>query len=175
MRGKTTAIILGVTATVVLVSIGAVCALRVGQAPPSAASLPVPLPRRAEPSPLSAETGAKPALPSTVAKVAPKPRRPALPDAAKPADPAALLAKINELGPSNLPLTVELARDALARFPDSPTAPEFAMNLAKALLHMGRVDEAREEARRMLRNYPDSPFTREVEHHLLTNPPNPPR
>jgi hypothetical protein len=101
--------------------------------------------------------------------------RRARPDAAAALGEEALLARIDELGPSNLPLTVQLAREALARFPDSPRAPEFAMNLTKSLLHIGRLDEAREAAREMVRKYPTSPFTGEVERHLLTNPPNPPR
>jgi len=103
----------------------------------------------------------------------PRQRRSPRPDAAAVLSEDALLARIDELGPSNLPLTVQLAREALARYPDSPRAPEFAMNLTKALVHLGRIDEAREAAREMLRKYPTSPFTGEVEHHLLTNPPNP--
>jgi tetratricopeptide (TPR) repeat protein len=128
---------------------------------PAAANSTTPTATAAEPPP--------PLPPPVLA--APKRRRQA--DASKPLDEAALLAKINELGPSNLPLTLKLAREAIARFPDSPNAPEFAMNIAKSLLHMGRVEEARDEARLMLKKYPKSPFTLEVEHHLLRNPPNP--
>jgi hypothetical protein len=105
----------------------------------------------------------------------PQLRRAPRPDAGAALGDEALLARIDELGPSNLPLTVQLAREALVRFPDSPRAPEFAMNLTKSLLHLGQIDEARETAREMLRKYPTSPFTGEVERHLLTNPPNPPR
>ena len=138
----------------------------------------------------SPETGVTPAVPSPplvdAAALPPPPgslparadsqrRRAPRPDAAAPPSEDALLARIDELGPSNLPLTVQLAREALARFPASSRAPEFAMNLTKSLLHLGRIDEARAEAREMLRKYPDSPFTGEVERHLLTNPPNPPR
>ena len=170
MKIKPAAIVLGIGVAIVLAAILGVCAFREGQSPSSAPPVPI---TPAEPVPV--EVAAKPAPSSTAAIARPKPRRPAAPDSARPLDEAALLAKIDELGPSNLPLTVELARDALARFPDSPRAPEFAMNLAKALLHMGRVEEAREEARLMLKKYPQSPFTREVEHHLLTNPPNPPQ
>ncbi|HEY4185338.1 MAG TPA: tetratricopeptide repeat protein [Polyangia bacterium] len=128
------------------------------------------------PAPPVVDAAAPPLLPARASAVAdPLPRRAPRPAAAAALGEDALLARIDELGPSNLPLTVQLAREALARFPDSPRAPEFAMNLTKSLVHLGRIDEAREAAREMLRKYPDSPFTGEVERHLLTNPPNPPR
>lgn len=121
------------------------------------------------------EDAGPPVRPRSLAITDPQQRRSPRPDAAAAPSEDALLARIDELGPSNLQLTVQLAREALARFPDSPRAPEFAMNLTKALVHLGRGDEAREAAREMLRRYPTSPFTGEVEHHVLTNPPNPPR
>jgi tetratricopeptide (TPR) repeat protein len=115
-----------------------------------------------------------PSPPSPVPAAAPpKPHKPAPPAAGKPMDEDALLAKINEIGPSDLELTLKLAREAVARFPDSPKAPEFEMNIAKSLLHLGRVEEAREQARHMLKKYPGNSFTLEVEHHLLRAPPNP--
>jgi hypothetical protein len=164
----------GVSIAAVAVALAAVAVLYVlrdtrsasePKAPPSGAMSP--------PVSTAAQPPTPPIAPSSVPAVVPRPRRAVSAAARKTLDEAALLAKIDDLGPSNLALTVELAREGLRRFPDSPRAPEFAMNLAKALLHMGRVDEAREEARTMLKKYPDSPFTREVEHHLLTNPPNP--
>jgi hypothetical protein len=169
---KRAKIVLGASGAIALAVILGVCAFRDRRPGPATTSVQAPVVPEIQPAPAAAAT--KPALPpSTTAVAGPKLRRPAAPAAGRPLDEAALLAKINELGPSNLPLTVQLAREAAARFPDSPRAPEFEMNLAKALLHMGSVEEAREEARIMLKKYPDSPFTREVEHHLLTNPPNP--
>lgn len=144
-------------------------ASRNATSPEPAVTSPVPAP------PIVAAAAPPPRPARAPALADPKPRRPPRPDAAAALSEDALLARIDELGPSNLPLTAGLAREALARFPDSPRAPEFAMNLTKSLLHMGQIDEAREAAREMLRKYPASPFTGEVERHLLTNPPNPPR
>jgi len=137
--------------------------------PEAGVAPPVPAPPLVDAAALPSPSGSLPA------SADPQRRRAPRPDSAAPPTEEALLARIDELGPSNLPLTVQLAREALARFPESSRAPEFAMNLTKSLLHLGRTDEARAEAREMLRKYPDSPFTGEVERHVLTNPPNPPR
>lgn len=154
-----------------------------------AASRSVPAPPAADDAtspepPVTPPVSASPVVDATAPRVArgrpaaladPRLRRAPGPDGGTALREDALIARIDELGPSDLPLTVRLAREGLSRFPDSPRAPEFAMNLTKALLHMGQIEEAREEAREMLRKYPNSPFTGEVERHLLTNPPNPPR
>ena len=105
---------------------------------------------------------------------------PRLTKAAEPAvrerlDEASLIARLHDLAASDPPLSLKLAREALARFPDSQNAPEFEWNVAKALANMDRYKEAEEEARRMLERYPDNPLSIDVEHHLLNHPPNPPR
>jgi hypothetical protein len=169
------AVVLGIVGVTALAIVLGVCALR--DRPPSQARIQAPEPvaasvRLSDAASSAASVAPASAQPSPVA-VAPKPRKPSPTDAARPLDEAELLATINELGPSNLPLTVALAKEAVSRFPNSPKAPEFEMNIAKSLLHMGRIDEAREQARLMLKKYPGNPFTLEVEHHLLTNPPNP--
>lgn len=139
---------------------------------------PSPPPRQAvEPAPVAVTPtapvpGPAPAAPPPVSPAA-KPRRSPAADAGRLLDEAALLARINALGPSDLPLSLALAREGVARFPDSPNAPEFHMNIAKSLLHLGRLEEARDEARLMLEKYPGNHFALEVEHHLLRNPPNP--
>jgi hypothetical protein len=100
-------------------------------------------------------------------------RRPQQPDAGQPASEESLLAQLHELAGSNPDRSLELARDAVKRFPDSPNAPEFEWNVVKALFNMGRLDEAEAEARVMLSKYPGSSFTGDVVHHLLNHPPNP--
>jgi len=150
-------------------------ASRSSSAAPAADDATSPEPPPAIASPVVDAAAPRVARPRPAALADPRLRRAPGPDGGTALREDALIARIEELGPSDLPLTVRLAREGLSRFPDSPRAPEFAMNLTKALLHMGRIDEAREEAREMLRKYPNSPFTGEVERHLLTNPPNPPR
>jgi tetratricopeptide (TPR) repeat protein len=89
-------------------------------------------------------------------------------------DEASLIATLHDLAASDPPRSLELAREAVARFPDSAIAPEFEWNVVKALANMDRYEEAAEEARRMLEKYPGNVFSDDVEHHLLNHPPNPP-
>jgi hypothetical protein len=89
-------------------------------------------------------------------------------------DEAALLSNLHDLAAADPPQSLRLARQAVNRFPDSPSAPEFQWNVVKALFNMGRLEEAKNEARVMLRKYPNSSFTGDVIHHLLNPPPNPP-
>jgi TolA-binding protein len=83
------------------------------------------------------------------------------------------MAKLHELAASDPPLSLQLAREAVARFPDSPDAPEFEWNVVKALANMERYEEAEDEARVMVKKYPDNYFSADVERHLLNHPPNP--
>ncbi|HVZ87129.1 MAG TPA: tetratricopeptide repeat protein [Polyangia bacterium] len=110
-----------------------------------------------------------PAAPAT----GPRPRMATEPDAYKHLDETALMTKLHDLAASDPPLSLRLAREALDRFPDSPNAPEFNWNLVKALFNMGRLEEAREEARVMVAKYPGNYFAGDVDHHLLNHPPNP--
>jgi hypothetical protein len=111
-------------------------------------------------------------LPTSVA--GPTVRAPAEPDGGKLLDEASLLARLHELAASDPPLSLELAREAVDRFPDSPNAPEFEWNVAKSLFNMQRIEEAKDEARIMLWKYPGNSFTGDVERHLLYPQPNPP-
>jgi tetratricopeptide (TPR) repeat protein len=86
---------------------------------------------------------------------------------------ASLMDKLHDLAASDPPLSLQLAREAVARFPDSPNAPEFSWNLVKALANMGRYEEAEEEARIMVKKYPGNDFAADVDRHLLNHPPNP--
>lgn len=100
-------------------------------------------------------------------------RSPTKPDAEKPLDETSLMTKLHDLAASDPSLSLRLAKEALDRFPDSPNAPEFNWNLVKALFNMGRLEEAREEARAMVAKYPGNDFAGDVDHHLLNHPPNP--
>jgi len=101
------------------------------------------------------------------------PRAPVAPDAGKPLDEQSLLTELHDLAASDPPLSLQLAREAVARSPDGPNAPEFEWNVVKALFNMRRLEDAEDEARSMLARYPDSDFTGDVVHHLLNHPPNP--
>jgi hypothetical protein len=93
---------------------------------------------------------------------------------ARPAlDEPSLLTELQDLAASDPPRSLKLAREALARFPDSPNAPEFEWNVVKALFNMRQLEDAEQEARIMAAKYPDNRFTGDVVHHLLNHPPNP--
>ena len=83
---------------------------------------------------------------------------------------AALMVRLHQLGETDPPLSLQLAREGNARFPHGPDAPERAFIVAKSLVDMGRFKEAQQEARLMLKNYPNDPHTLDVERHLLANP-----
>ncbi|MGA7124480.1 MAG: hypothetical protein WBY94_30540 [Polyangiaceae bacterium] len=83
------------------------------------------------------------------------------------------MARLRDLAASDPTLSLKLAREAVARFPNSANAAEFEWNVVKALANMERYNEAEQEALVMLRRYPDNPFTDDVEHHVLNHPPNP--
>ncbi len=97
---------------------------------------------------------------------------PARPDDPELLDDTATLAKLHDLAASDPAQSLTLAREALARFPDSANATEFEWNAVKALFNMGRIEDAKDEARIMVRNYPESDFTVDVERHLLNPQPN---
>jgi hypothetical protein len=129
----------------------------------------------AEPAPAEPSAGdAKPhprLLPTLVS--VPSQQPPAPPDTGKSLDEASLLTKLHDLGISDPPLSLKLAKEAVTRFPDSPSAPEFEWNVVKALYNLGRVEDAKAEARIMLWKYPTSDFTVDVDRHLLHPQPNP--
>jgi hypothetical protein len=139
-------------------------------------------------SPLPSETGESitEPVPSAPTEAVREPRPPLLASAPtavpkeraeqpapKRLDEASLVARLHDLAASDPPRSLNLAREALERFPDSPRAPEFEWNVVKALANMDRYQEAEDEARVMLEKYPDSPLSVDVEHHVLHHPPNP--
>jgi TolA-binding protein len=117
-----------------------------------------------------------PPSPSPAPLVAePRPPVPADRSAGARLDEASLISRLHDLAASDPPRSLELAREAVARFPDSPNAPEFQWNVVKALANMDRYKEAEEEARGMVERFPGNAFADDVEHHLLNHPPNPPQ
>jgi hypothetical protein len=142
---------------------------------------PVPEPAPAEsPESITAPTPPAPAEAARKASPLPAlsltgPRLTKAPAVRERRDEGSLIAQLHDLAASDPPLSLKLASEAVARFPDSPNAPEFEWNVVKALANMDRYKEAEEEARRMLEKYPDNPLSVDVEHHLLNHPPNPPR
>lgn len=113
------------------------------------------------------------AWPALVPKVVPEPQAPEKPPAPARLDEATMIANLHELAASDPLQSLTVAREALARFPDSPHAPEFEWNVVKALANLDRYREAEEEARGMVEKYPDNPLSVDVDHHLLHRPPNP--
>ena len=83
---------------------------------------------------------------------------------------ASLMAKLHELEGTNPPLSLQLAREAVARFPDSPDAPEFEWNVVKSLVNLERFKEAQAEARIMVQRYPGTSWTADIERHVLSIP-----
>lgn len=124
--------------------------------------------------PAPSEPAAKP-LPPLPTAVATRPRSgmETKANADKGLDETSLMTKLHDLAASDPSLSLKLAKEALQRFPDSPDAPEFNWNLVKALFNMGRMEEAKEEARVMVAKYPGNHFAADVDHHLLNHPPNP--
>jgi hypothetical protein len=89
------------------------------------------------------------------------------------AEPA-LMSKLRDVADSAPLVALALAREGNQRFPDSPDAPERAWWVCKSLVNLTDFDEARVEARAMVLRYPGTPFTLDIERHLLINPGGPP-
>jgi hypothetical protein len=85
-------------------------------------------------------------------------------------DEASLMVKLRALAGDDPPLTMRLAKEGNARFPDSPDAPERAWMIVKSLANLQRFKEARDEAKIMVKRYPGTSFAYDVERHLLSNP-----
>jgi hypothetical protein len=158
---------LGVIALAVLLGVFALREKRPSPMPPAAQD-PVAAAIPSEP----AAPATKPPLPAPLV-AGPRLRKPAEPDAGKRLDETSLMAKLHDLAASDPPLSLQLAREAVARFPDSPNAPEFEWNVVKALANMEHYKEAEDEARIMVKKYPGNDFAADVDRHLLHHPPNP--
>jgi hypothetical protein len=143
--------------------------------------------KRSVPRPIETEEAIMAASPAAPSEPAAKPLPPlpvalatgsrlpiaTKPDVDKPLDETSLMTELHDLAASDPSLSLTVAKEALDHFPDSPNAPEFNWNLVKALFNMGRLEEARQEARVMVAKYPGNDFAGDVDHHLLNHPPNP--
>ncbi|HYP98193.1 MAG TPA: hypothetical protein VER96_05935 [Polyangiaceae bacterium] len=87
-------------------------------------------------------------------------------------DEASLMSTLRALGDSDPERSLQLARAAEQRFPASPDAAERSWYVCKSLVNLARFSDAREEARRMAKEYPDTSWTADVTRHLLVNPPD---
>ncbi|HEX2874541.1 MAG TPA: hypothetical protein VHP33_24980 [Polyangiaceae bacterium] len=86
------------------------------------------------------------------------------------ADEATLMSQLRALVHTAPEQALALARRGDALFPNSPDAPERAWSVVKSLDLLKRFHEAQAEARLMLRLYPDTPWTEDVERHVLLYP-----
>jgi hypothetical protein len=85
-------------------------------------------------------------------------------------DEALLMAKLRDLASLDLELSLKLAREGNDLYPDSPEAAERAWFVCKSLTGLGRTDEARAEALKMVEKYPGTSFTNDVQRHVLFAP-----
>lgn len=84
---------------------------------------------------------------------------------------AALMDRLRQLLDTDPELTLQLAREANARYADSPDAAERATIVVKSLMRMGRADEATAEAREMVEKYAGTSWALDVRRHMLDVPP----
>jgi hypothetical protein len=120
-----------------------------------------------EPSPAT-PTAEKPARPP-IAEPSPAPSASALPDPTS-LDETSLMAQLRELRGSNPELTLKLAREAQARFRNSPDAAEQSWFVVKSLTDLGRHDEARVEGKKLVKGYPGTRWAEDAHRHLFVNP-----
>ena len=105
-------------------------------------------------------------------------RQPTLAPRAKPVreavwralDEDELLESLSELGADDPELSLRMARETRARFPNSPRSAEPAYFEVRALVNLGRLDEAVSNARALVAAHPHDPLANEVARHLLTHP-----
>jgi len=121
-----------------------------------------------EAQPSSPPIAAAPAQPvaAPAAPIAAPPRR----DAPAAPSETALMATLREIGGTAPLRSIELAREGQRRFPNSADAPERAFIVVQSLVNLRRFHEARDEAREMVRKYPDNQFALDAQRHLLVYP-----
>jgi hypothetical protein len=141
-------------------------------APGIAISTALQAPGRLSPATLETRPNPREPPPNSSSFDRPQVRAEAKPHAVAPSDDTAILDKLHDLAGEDPPLSMSLAWEALARNPDGPNAPELEWNVVKALYNMGLIEEAKEEARKMVDAYPESSFTGDVVRHLLHPLPN---
>lgn len=86
------------------------------------------------------------------------------------ADEPGLMTQLRRLVDNAPGRTIELARGGQKRFPGSPDTPERSWMIAKALVSLGRFEEACGEARRLVRTHRDNVWALDAMRHLLVYP-----
>ena len=115
------------------------------------------------PTPPPAVAPTQPDPPAPPSPTPPQPETEAAPKSAKPLDERQLMARLRGAAKRDPALALTLAREGNRRFPSSPDAPERSSVAIHALVDLGRGMEARGEAEKMVNDYPDSEWVREVE------------
>ena len=80
------------------------------------------------------------------------------------------MTRLRDLGATDPALTLELARQGERQFANSADAAERSWMIVKALMELGRADEARAEARVMVEKYRGTSWAEDVYRHMLVSP-----
>lgn len=81
-----------------------------------------------------------------------------------------LMATLREMGGTAPQRSIDLAREGQRRFPNSADAAERDFIVVQSLVNLKRFHEAQDEARAMVRKYPDNQFALDAQRHLLVYP-----
>lgn len=84
------------------------------------------------------------------------------------------MARLRDLSGSDPGQSLTLAREGSAEFKNSADEPERRWYMVRSLMNLGRSQEARAEARRLIDTYPSSEWAADVHRHLFVNPPTDP-
>jgi len=120
-------------------------------APEREATAPLPVP----PSPPAAERAEGGGVPPAEA-------RPSADDARRLATEGELAERLRQAVDADPPLALELAREGEERFPDGALADERAYLKARALVNLGRIARARDEAEAFFQRHPGSPYAERI-------------
>ncbi|HEX4336386.1 MAG TPA: hypothetical protein VH062_10770 [Polyangiaceae bacterium] len=85
-------------------------------------------------------------------------------------DEPALMATLRRLESKDASISLRLAREGNARFPDGADAAERAWIVVKSLDTLRRFHEGRDEAELMVSRYPGTSWALDVERHTLIYP-----
>ncbi len=85
-------------------------------------------------------------------------------------DDAQLTSRLADLRKRDPELALEMTRAVLEREPNHPDVPERNWIVIRALVDLKRRDEAKREARELVRRFPKSQWALDAERHLLVQP-----
>ena len=81
-----------------------------------------------------------------------------------------LMTELRELGLRDPSRSLRLALEGDVRFPASREEPERGFYAVRALMDLGRTDDAIARARALVEKHPNDPFALDVARHMLTHP-----